>query len=53
MLLVFITRFLRLKGRMVKYSYKGRRKAVEKFTTRQGFGILVTMGGILIRPEGT
>ena len=32
---------------MGKYSYKGRRKSVEKFTTRQGLGILVAIGGIL------
>jgi hypothetical protein len=32
---------------MSKYSYKGRRKAVEQFTTRQGLGILVAIGGIL------
>jgi hypothetical protein len=32
---------------MGKYSFKGRRKAVEKFSTRQGVGILVAIGGIL------
>ena len=32
---------------MVKYSDKGRRRAVEKFTTQQGLGILVAMGGIM------
>ena len=31
---------------MSKYSYQGRGKAVEKFTTRQGLGILVASGGI-------
>ena len=32
---------------MSKYSFKGRRKAVERFTTRQGLGILVAIGGFL------
>jgi hypothetical protein len=32
---------------MDKYSFRGRRKAVQKFTTRQGLGILVASGGIL------
>jgi hypothetical protein len=32
---------------MSNYSYKGRLMAVEKFTTRQGLGILVAIGGIL------
>ncbi len=32
---------------MGKYPCKGRRKAVERFTTRQGLGILVAIGSIL------
>ncbi|MGD1025444.1 MAG: hypothetical protein ABR880_21890 [Candidatus Sulfotelmatobacter sp.] len=32
---------------MSKYSFKGRRKSVEKFTTRQGLGILMGISGIL------
>jgi hypothetical protein len=39
--------FLRLRGSMGKYPCKGRRKAVERFTTRQGLGILVAIGSIL------
>jgi hypothetical protein len=32
---------------MGKYSFRGRRKAVEEFKARQGLGILVGIGGIL------
>ncbi|SPF32240.1 hypothetical protein SBA1_1040005 [Candidatus Sulfotelmatobacter kueseliae] len=32
---------------MGKYSFQGRKKAVETFTTRQRLGILVAVGGIL------
>jgi len=46
-LLAFITLFLRLGRSMGKYSFKSRRNAVEKFTTRQGLGILVAISGIL------
>jgi len=33
---------------MAKQSFKGRRKAVEKFTTRQGLGILLAIGIFLV-----
>jgi hypothetical protein len=42
-----LTLFSRLRGFMGKHSFKGRRKAVERFTTRQGLGILAAIGGIL------
>jgi hypothetical protein len=35
---------------MDKHSFKGRRKPAESFTTRQGLGILVAIGGILAAP---
>jgi hypothetical protein len=36
-----------LRGSMSKYSYKGRRKVVERFTNWHGLGILVVIGGIM------
>ena len=47
MLIVFVTLFLRIRGSMAKYSYKGRRKAIERFTNWHGLGILVVIGGSL------
>jgi hypothetical protein len=48
LLLAFIT-FLELRAPMGKYSYgKGRRKAVEKFTTWQWVGILAMVTAIFI-----
>ena len=47
MLLAFVTLFLRLRGSMGTYSYKGRRKAVERFTNWHGLGILLVISGIL------
>jgi hypothetical protein len=51
-LLAFVTLFWRLRGSMGKYSYKGRRKAVERFTNWHGLGILlvisVILGGLLL-----
>ena len=37
-------RLLNSRRFMGKYSFKGGRKAVEKFSTRQGLGILVAIG---------
>jgi hypothetical protein len=36
-----------LRGSMSEYSYKGRRKVVERFTNWHGLGILVVIGGIM------
>ncbi len=46
-LVAFLTLFLRRRGSVDKYSFQGRKKAVETFTTRQGLRILVAVGGIL------
>jgi hypothetical protein len=51
-LLAFVTLFLRRRESMSKYSYKGRRKAVERFTNCHALGILlvisVILGGLLL-----
>jgi hypothetical protein len=51
-LLAFVTLCWRLRGSMSKYSYKGRRKAVERFTNWHGLGILlmntVILAGLLL-----
>ena len=46
-MLAFVTLFLRLRESMGKYSYKGRRKAVERFTKWHGLGILLVISVIL------
>ena len=49
MLLAFITLFSRLRAPMGKYSYgKGRRKAVEEFTTWQWLMLVGVIVGILV-----
>jgi hypothetical protein len=51
-LLAFVTLFLRLRESMGKYFYKGRRKAVERFTNCHALWILlvisVILGGLLL-----
>ncbi len=51
-LLASVTLFLRFRESMGKYSYKGRKKAVERFTNWHGLGILLVIsvipGGLLL-----